>query len=82
MSARLNRLFSLSQSTPPTSDAREQAQTTVCQAVERLLATAKCTQDNQEGLEDEENHWVEEWNDRMVSTQFAFRIRLLTVNRL
>jgi hypothetical protein len=82
MSARLNRLFSLTQSTPAASDAREQAQAVVCQAVEQLLATAKCAPDDQEGLEDKQNHWVEEWNNRMVSTRFAFRIRPLTVDRL
>jgi hypothetical protein len=81
MSAHLDRLFSLAQSMPAASDAREQAQAVVHQAVEQLLATAKCALDDQEGLEDEQNHWVEEWNDRMVSTWFAFRIRLLTVDR-
>jgi hypothetical protein len=71
MSAHLDRLFSLSQSTPAALDAQEQAQTAVRQAVERLLATVKCVLDDEEGVEDEQNHWVEEWNDRMVSTQFA-----------
>jgi hypothetical protein len=72
MSAHLDHLFSLSQSMPAASDAQEQAQTAVRQAVEGLLVTVKCAPDNQESLEEEQNHWVEEWNDRMVSTQFAF----------
>jgi hypothetical protein len=71
MSACLDRLFSLSQSTLAASDVREQAQAVVRQAVERLLATAHCTPDDQEGLEDEQDHWVWEWNDRMVSPRFA-----------
>jgi hypothetical protein len=78
MSARLDCLFSLSQSTPATSDVWEQAQTAVRQAVERLLATMKCAPDDEEGQEDEQNHWMKEWNNRMVSTRFAFRIHLLT----
>jgi uncharacterized protein YhaN len=82
MSTHLDCLFSLAQSTLAASDAREQAQAAVRQVVEQLLATAKCAPDDQEGLKDEQNHWVEEWNDRMVSTWFAFRIRPLTVNRL
>jgi hypothetical protein len=71
MSAHLDHLFSLSQSTPATSDVREQAQAMVRQVVECLLATAHCTLDDQDGLEDEQDHWVGEWNNRMVSTWFT-----------
>jgi hypothetical protein len=60
MSTCLDRLFSLSQSTPAALDAREQAQAMVRQAVEYLLVTAHCTLDDQEGLEDEQDHWVGE----------------------
>jgi hypothetical protein len=53
MSACLDRLFALAQSTPAASDVREQAQAMVRKTVEQLLATTKCAPDDQEGLEDE-----------------------------
>jgi hypothetical protein len=74
MSARLDRLFSLSQLTLAALDAPEQAQAAVRQAEECLLATAHCTLDDQEGLEDEQDHWVGEWNNRMVSIRFILYV--------
>jgi hypothetical protein len=60
MSACLDRLLSLSQSMPAALDAQEQAKAMVHQAVEHLLVTTHYTLDDQEGLEDEQDHWVGE----------------------
>ena len=66
MSAHFDHLFSLSQTPPPVPSQHELAQEALCRSVQVILDSARAIPDDKEDLEEDQDLWMVEWEEKMV----------------